>query len=344
MRNILIAAALIAASLTAPCNAFEIEQEHVFSVDEPQAELKIISTTDLIHFLPLIKAFQRNRPDLSIGYTVASSAELYKAIGDEAAPFDLAISSAMDLQMKLANDGLALSHRSPQIQNLPAWARWRDKIFAFTQEPAVLIASRKGFEGLKLPENRQELISLLRDHPERFRGRIGTYDLRVSGAGYLIATQDARNSETFWRLAEVMGGLSPKLYCCSADMINDLKSGELLFAYNVVGSYAAAQFGPNDDGIVLPLYDFTNVLLRTALIPRTAPDPDLGGAFIDFLLSTRGRALMATETRLPPIDGEKLADEQYLRPIRLGPGLLVYLDQIKRQNFLRDWTAALVQP
>lgn len=344
MRPVFIAALLIAALFVSPSIAFEVEQEHVFSGDVAQAELKIISTTDLVHFQPLIEAFQRIRPDLTIRYTVASSAELYKAIGDEAAPFDLAISSAMDLQMKLANDGLALGHRPPQIQNLPDWARWRDRIFAFTQEPAVLIASRKGLGGFRPPENRQELIALLRDHPDRFRGRIGTYDLRVSGVGYLIATQDARNSETFWRLAEVMGGLSPKLYCCSADMINDLKSGDLLFAYNVVGSYAAAQFRPDDDGMVLPLYDFTTVLLRTALIPRTAPNPDLGGAFIDFLISSQGRALMAAETRLPPIDGDALADAQYLRPIRLGPGLLVYLDRIKRQKFLRDWTAALVQP
>lgn len=344
MRSVFAAAALIAAILIASASAFEVEQEHVFSAEDARSELKIISTTDLVHIEPLIRAFQQTRPDLTIRYTVASSAELYKAIADEAAPFDLAISSAMDLQMKLANDGLVLSHNSPQVQSLPGWARWRDKIFAFTQEPSVLIASRKGLAGLNLPENRQELISLLRDHPERFRGRIGTYDLRVSGVGYLIATQDARNSETYWRLAEVMGGLSPKLYCCSADMINDLKSGDLLFAYNVMGPYAAALLGPEDDGFVLPLYDFTHVLLRTALIPRSAPDPELGGAFIDFLVSPQGRALMSAETRLPPIEGDKLAEAQYLRPIGLGPGLLVYLDRIKRQNFLRDWTAALVQP
>ena len=66
MRRFLVAAALIAAIFAYPCSAFEIEQEHVFSVDDPQAELKIISTTDLIHFLPLIEAFQRSRPDLAL--------------------------------------------------------------------------------------------------------------------------------------------------------------------------------------------------------------------------------------------------------------------------------------
>ncbi|MGI9423219.1 MAG: ABC transporter substrate-binding protein, partial [Hyphomicrobiaceae bacterium] len=30
-----------------------------------------------------------------------------------------------------------------------------------------------------------------------------------------------------------------------------------------------------------------------------------------------------------------------LRPIRVGPGLLVYLDQAKRQRLLKRWNAAL---
>jgi iron(III) transport system substrate-binding protein len=36
--------------------------------------------------------------------------------------------------------------------------------------------------------------------------------------------------------------------------------------------------------------------------------------------------------RLPPAQA---------RPIRVGPQLLVNLDRVKRQRFLRDWTAIL---
>ena len=31
------------------------------------------------------------------------------------------------------------------------------------------------------------------------------------------------------------------------------------------------------------------------------------------------------------------------KPIRLDTGLLVYLDYLKRKNFLREWNAALLQ-
>lgn len=345
MRIAVFAALLILASgWVGRSLAFEVEVERRFDATAETAELRIITTTDLELFVPLIEAFQAAQPGVSVLYTVASSTELFSAIADEGSPYDVAISSAMDLQMKLVNDGYGRSHSSPATDTLPAWARWRDQLFAISQEPVVLIVSKKGLEGLTHPENRQQLIAMLRDSPERFRGRIGTYDLRVSGAGYLFATQDVRQSDTFWRLAEVMGSLEPRLYCCSSEMIGDLRSGKIDMAYNVVGSYAAAQLKEDLDGMILPLTDYTHIVLRSALIPISAPSPDLASDFIDFLVGQQGRALMRDRTSLDPINREALEEQQHLRPIRLGPGLLVYLDSLKRQNFMRDWTSAVIQP
>jgi len=248
----------------------------------------------------------------------------------------------MDLQTKLANDGFALTQISTNTAALPDWARWADRIFAFTQEPAVVLISRAGIGDLPVPQTRQDLIALLRDNPELFMGRVGTYDLRLSGLGYLFATQDARQSDAYWRLAEVMGSLSPRLYCCSSDMINDIASGELLVAYNVIGSYADARQEPSDS--VIYLIDYTHVMLRTALIPASAPNPDLGGLFVDFLIGPQGRAEIRSQTGLPPIDGAALAEFSHFRPIPMGAGLLVYLDQLKHRAFLDEWIAAMVQP
>jgi len=343
MRPFITAATLIWA-LLAPASAFEIEEERVFPADAAAAELRILSTTDTVTFAPLIAAFQQTSPNLSVRYTVASSQEVFRAIYDEGAAFDLVISSAMDLQMKLANDGFAASHRSAEMQGLPAWAYWRDQLYAFAQEPVVLIVSRKAFKGLEMPRTRQDMVRLLRDNPDRFTGRIGTYDPKLSGAGYLFATQDARQSDTFWRLAEVMGGLSPRLYGTSGDMIDDLNAGRLAMAYNVLGSYAQARLPVGGDGVLVELEDFTLTLLRTALVPRNAEAPQLGAAFLDFLLSAEGRRLIRDEAGLPPIDERALAAGQHLRPIRLDPGLLVFVDPIKRQRFLNEWNAALIHP
>lgn len=332
------------AAVSGPAAAFETEAAMAFGPKDATTELRIISTGDLDLFAPLISGFQKTRPAIRVNYVVTSSTELYKAISIESAQFDVAMSSAMDLQTKLANDGLVQSYNSTLTDALPTWARWSNRLFAFTQEPAVLIAAKSQLDGLEPPTNRRALIQFLRDNSHRFQGRIGTYDPGVSGFGYLMATQDTRQSQDFWRLAEVMGARDVKLYCCSSEMIDAIETGEIALAYNVLGSYAARRIGPESDAVILPMQDYTHVMLRTALIPEQSANPDLAGDFIDFLLSPNGRAIIRDEVGLPPIDGTALSSEQNLRPIRLGPGLLVYLDQIKRENFLSAWSAAVVQP
>ena len=278
-------------------------------------------------------------PDVKIDYVVASSTELMRAIGEEDQAFDLAVSSAMDLQTKLANDGKALQHRSSATQSLPSWAVWNDMVFAFTEEPAAIVVSKTAFEGLPIPADRHQLINLLRQQPDRFRGKVGTYDVRQSGLGYLFATQDTRASETYWRLTEVLGGLEAKLYCCSSNMIDAVKSGDLLLAYNVLGSYAVNRPDRDDFAIILPA-DFTTIMLRTILIPKAAQSLDLAQSFIDHILQQshgQGSRPLADQALNLDLNGSAL------NRIRLGPGLLVYLDQLKARAFMSEWENAIFQ-
>ena len=343
MRTIVLAIGLITCLLS-PAAAFVVEEETLFPATGVETQiLSVLSTTDTAILRPVILGFQARNSSVSVRYTVASSQEVYAAIHDEGIGYDLVISSAMDLQMKLANDGFAARYRSALTDSIPNWAHWQDRLFAFAQENVVLIVSRAGLNGLPVPQTRRDLIEMLRGHPEVFRGRIGTYDPKASGAGYLFATQDARQSESFWRLAEVMGGLSPRLYTSSNDMISDLKQGRLVLAYNVLGSYAGPRLADDPDAKVVELEDYTLTLLRTGLVPVNAAAPNLGGAFLDFMIGTQGRRLLRDDAGLPPTDEMALASGPYLRPMRLGPGLLVFLDRIKRKAFLDEWSSAFSQ-
>lgn len=336
-------AALVLALMPIGANGYEIEGRHSYPVANGAVTLNIISTADINVFEPIIKAFQRENPDIGIEYVSASSTELMAAISEEGAAFDLAISSAMDLQTKLANDGFAQDYFSGATASLPPWAVWRDLVFAFTQEPAVLVISETAFSGLPVPRTREDLIALLRDHPERFRARIGTYDVRLSGAGYLFATQDSRNSDSYWRLTEIMGRLDARLYAGSGDMIHDVATGKLALAYNVVGSYAASQLQTYPGIHIVQFEDYTTVMLRTALIPRRAQNIAEAGLMIDFLATLSARPALQAQTSLPPVSPRALAANSASRPIRLGPGLLVFLDRLKRQSFLENWVNAIVQ-
>lgn len=337
MRKLVLSLVLIA--LAQMIHAFEAEDHATFGNAGAEEKLRIISTADIGFFKPMIQSFLATRPDVSVDYTVASSTELMHAIYDEDQRFDLAISSAMDLQTKLANDGKAQRHFPATTQTLPDWAVWNDMVFAFTQEPAAIVISNAAFADLPIPRSRHELINILRQKQDIFRGRVGTYDVRQSGLGYLFATQDTRASETYWRLAEVMGGLDVRLYCCSSDMIEAVESGELAIAYNVLGSYAVNRKDAGNFTIILPS-DFTTVMLRTVLIPTEAPSPRLAQVFVDHMLEqsfTEEENMLAGPALLP------VTSEASLHRIRLGPGLLVFLDQLKKRSFLVEWENAIFQ-
>lgn len=343
MRRILTALGLTLA-LAAPAPAFEIEDRIRLGAETAGETLAILSTTDIAAAKPLLDAYLATRPGLAVDYVVASANSIHQAIAVEAQPYDLVISSAMDLQMKLANDGLALPQGIDAAASLPHWARWRDLVFGFALEPVVIVAAASAFPPDDLPRTRRDLIERLRDAPDRFRGRIGTYDPAASGAGYLFATQDTSFGNTFWRLAEVMGRLDARLYCCSGDMIRDLAEERLLVAYNVVGSYALVSNAAGSGLVIIEPEDFTLLLIRTALVPATARNPDLGRDFLAFLLSPDGQASLRETPGTFPALGDSAALPPSSRAIRLDPGLLANLDSVRKRAFLGEWAAAMTQP
>ncbi|NSX53497.1 ABC transporter substrate-binding protein [Parasulfitobacter algicola] len=337
-----ILAAIILA-LASPLPAFQIQEETVFEVDKKAGALRIISTADIDLFAPIIKSFQVQNPMIEVHYIGVTSTEIMTAITQENEAFDVVISSAMDLQIKLANDGYAAPHFSAASDRVPGWGKWRDSVFAFTQEHAAIVLSLDAFQGLDLPKTRQALITILRENPDRFRNRVGTYDIRESGLGYLFATQDARTSEVFWRLSEVFGQVGTQLYCCSSEMIDDVSAGDIAVAYNVLGSYATARADIADKIHIIQPEDFTTLMMRSALLPVNAPNTEGAGLFMDHLLTLAWSAPRSADFPFPNGTTDETANSAKLRPIRMGPGLLVFLDRFKRDQFLNAWEATILQ-
>ena len=331
---------LIALALIVLCHASlaqDWEDHQVFNEGAATATLRIISSTDTDLFAPLIEAFVVRNSDVAIEYLVTGTADIDTRFRETPSAFDIAISSAMDLQLKLTNDGYALPLEGVSH---PYWAEWRQSLFAFTSEPAAIVVNRAAFEGLPIPQSRQDLIETLRARPDVFRNRVGTYDVRRSGLGYLFATQDARASETFWRLMEVMGSLDVRLYCCSGDMIDDLTDGTIAVAYNVLGSYAEARAESQDIiEIVLPS-DFPTTMMRTALVSKASEEPQAAQRFIQFLVTYQSNPVEGVRL-LPPLKGIENGAEQ--ATIGLEPALMTFLDTLKRNKFLSEWENALIQ-
>ncbi|TQV17542.1 ABC transporter substrate-binding protein, partial [Xanthomonas perforans] len=195
---------------------------------------------------------------------------------------------------------------------------------------------------------RRQLLALLRAPDAPLRGKVGTYDVERSGVGYLFATQDGQVGSIAGALLAALGANRVVLEERTGSLLDRVSRGELLLAYNVLGSYAQARIDAGAPlGIVQP-QDYTLVALRTAVIPKTAPHAPEARRFLDYLLSPRGQQVLSREARLMPIlpaaGGRGGSAQPPFRPIPLGPGLLVYLDKLKRRQFLDAWRASTQPP
>lgn len=317
--------------------------------------LKIYSSLDEILSKPLITVFQNSNPNVEVQYFDLQTLDIYERVIQEsdkgADTADLVISSAMDLQVKLANDGYALKV-APAENAWPEWAQWQDSAFGLTFEPSVIVYNKQYFKDSPPPSNRADLIKLLKDTGSQLFGKFGTYDIERSGLGFLFLARDIEHDRQIWSLINAMGSSGAKLFPNSSSILERVADGRLSLGYNILGSYAQSWSKSNPNiGIILP-EDFTVVMSRIALIPKSSRNPITGEKFLRFLMSELGQQIMAKEMELPAvhpaIQGENTASAfrekfgERLRPISIGPGLVAYLDQVKRARFLKRWNKALL--
>lgn len=326
----------------------------VFTYPGGDQVLTIYSSLDNHLAAPLIGGFQAQNPGVTVRYEELLTGALNDRIMTETdagrATADFAFSSAMDLQVKLANDGYAQPAVTPDSPGWPRWANWRDTAYALTFEPAVLVYHRPAFRDRPPPSSRFELVDWLARGGAAVYGRLGTYDIRRSAVGYLFLARDQEHFPDIWSVINAMGQAGVRQFPTSQQILERVGDGRLLIGYNILGSYAAdwARDHPNV-GLVLPR-DFTVVVSRVGLVPRAAARPDLGARFLGFFMSRAGQTILAEKLRLPAVSLE-VSDENsaramqaalgaQLRPVPVSPGLLVYLDQAKRARLIDRWRRA----
>jgi len=354
VRRLLYLALAVLPALFLPGATRAQEMVETYGQEGAAESLLVRSTTDIAVFGPVVEAFLKTRPGLGVRYEQWGSNELYRLTradcrnGTEGA--DIVISSAVHQMVKLVNEACAFSHVSRLTERLPDALRWRDELWGITREPAVIVYNRELVPPGDIPQTRFDLLDLLRPSGTPYAGRVATYDIEESGLGYLFAFADAQEASTFGALQESFGRTRAVSTCCSADIIEGVAEGQYLIAYNVLGSYAQGyELKDERIGIVLPS-DYTLVLSRALMIPKQAANKEAAEQFLDFLLSSEGTLALRNALLISPLleteegnEGEALSSTA-LRPIGLSPALLVALDALTRETFLRRWRATFPGP
>ena len=123
-----------------------LAQAVVFPAPSGKADaqtLVVYSSLDEPLATPMIEGFQKANPDIAVHYEDMLTGEIYDRIVKETdagkKTADFAFSSAMDLQVKLSNDGYAQRSDLPMSEHWPQWANWRNTANALTFDPAVFV-------------------------------------------------------------------------------------------------------------------------------------------------------------------------------------------------------------
>jgi len=312
-----------------------------------EGRVRIYANADRAELVPVVAAFKHAFPGIQVFYADLGSTEMYRRFVSETQArrysADIVWSSAMDQQVKLINDGYAQQYASPEKPALPGTAVWKNMGYGVTAEPIGFVYNRRLVPAAQVPRSHQELENLLRMRRADFAGKVATFDPARSNTGYLYLSQDFQTTRDTRSLMEAIAATGPMLETTTAPMLAGVASGRLAIAYNVIGSYALEQARRNPDlGVVFPR-DYTLVTSRIAFISREARHPAAARLFLDFLLSRAGQAQLARHSLWPvrsDVPARRLPAGQ-ARVVRVGPQLLVNLDRLTRERFLRDWNTIL---
>ena len=344
----------LAAAAQVPAG-YPADYAQTIAAAKKEGKVVIYSALDTKAAQPLIRDFNAVYLDIKVEYNDMNSTELYNRYIAEVAAgqggADVMWSSAMDLQVKLVDEGKAMTYKSPEAGKIPGWANYKDQAWGTTYEPAVFIYNKRLVTGDEIPQDHAAFAKVINGKPDKFKGKVTTYDIEKSGVGFMFVVQDTKYFPGMKDLQKGFGATGYRVYSSTGNMLEKVSSGEHLLGYNVLGSYALVRAKKDPGlGVVLPK-DYTLILSRVMFIGKNAKNPNAAKVWTDYVLSQRGQKVIGGDVELfavrDDVDAEytaKKLNQQLganVKPIPVSSEIVGYLDAKKRLEFLGNWKTAV---
>ncbi len=243
LRAALIATATLSLGAMAQVPAgYPADYAQTIAAAKKEGKVIVYSALDTKAAQPLVRDFSALYPEIKVEYNDMNSTELYNRFIAESASgqgsADVMWSSAMDLQVKLVDDGKALSYKSPEAPKLPAWSVYKNQAYGTTYEPAVFVYNKRLVTGGEVPQDHASFAKVINAKRDKYKGKVTTYDIEKSGVGFMFVVQDTKLFPGMKDLEKAFGATSYKVYSSTGNMLEKVSSGEHLLGYNIIGSYA----------------------------------------------------------------------------------------------------------
>jgi iron(III) transport system substrate-binding protein len=294
----------------------------------------------------LIDGFTQRHPEIELDYRSGISVPIHErylaGVRSGQPEADLIWSSAMDLQMGIVQSGDALAYRSSEAADYPASAKYHDMAYATTVEPLLTVVNRDLFD-IDLPAGSiGEIAGALKRDAAKLRGRVACCDIERNGVGCLALMYESRDLTSFSELTDALSICKPRAYPSNPEVIDEVSSGRAALGYHLLASFASRAVRENPALAIARTNIPSIAISRVAVIPKSAPHPEMAKLFVDYLLSREGQQQLQ-EAGLFPIKSMK-ASTGYangVEPIPIAEVCDELLDPERRAWVVHQWRAAI---
>lgn len=257
--------------------------------------LVIYSNMAEYNWAPVIEGFNQLYPWVGVQTLDLGSGEVFERYFAEAGTGtqtpDMLVSAAPDKWLEFDERGSALAYESPELPHLPDFAQPLSNIYILSADPLVMMYNKRTLSEDLLPSSMAELAEVAQANPDKFNGKITTYDVGESSFGFAAAWSFAeKHGEDAWQWWEAIGPMT-RPERSSGPMIEKVTSGEYNVGYFISGIVLFPKLNDQLETIVgwSFLENGTPLFLRGMAIPKESNSPACSKLMLDFILSNEGQ-------------------------------------------------------
>lgn len=266
------------------------------SKDEKDGVL-IYSIMSENNWAPVLEGFKAKYPWINVTTTDLGAYEVFERYYTEAAgnarTADFIATTAPDGWINFAAKGEVDPYVSAEDANIPDVGKIAPGIYATSTDPMVFVYNKALLPNP--PKTMAELVSMIQAEPEKFAGKLVTYDAAGEGFGYGLNWYYTKaKGDEGWKTLEAIGSTKPKILTSGGKIIDSVLSGESILGFFVSNITVQPRLAAAQQLLGYSYVpDAEVVAVRGMAVTKHATSPNSARLLVDYILSAEGQLAFA---------------------------------------------------
>jgi iron(III) transport system substrate-binding protein len=269
----------------------------IIEASKQEDGLLIYSNMAEYNWRPVIEGFNKLYPWIEVSTLDLGSDEVFTRYYAErssgAETTDLMISATVESWLQFLDGDNAMDYKSPEAEKLPDWSMPRPGFYTVSTDPIIIAYNKLLVPEDQRPKGIENLVELVKQHPETFDNALTTYNSSLTSFGQSINLVFLReHGDQAWQWFDVLGPKS-RTEQSSGPMLAKLTSGEYKVGYFISGIVFFPKLEDPATAQILGwnfIEDGTPLFMRMMAIPQKSGSVNSAKLMLDFILSHDGQA------------------------------------------------------